>query len=66
MPKDQYPQKCSICGAAMNNIHQTHNALPINEGRCCSVCNDTIVIPARFARIFRSFKAGNEAKRSDT
>jgi len=24
-----------------------HNAEPVNDGRCCTVCNDTVVIPAR-------------------
>ena len=24
-----------------------HNALPVAEGRCCSKCNDNIVIPTR-------------------
>ena len=24
-----------------------HNAEPVNDGRCCDVCNDTVVIPAR-------------------
>ena len=30
-----------------------HNAEPINEGRCCEKCNDTIVTPMRL-REFQS------------
>lgn len=26
---------------------QSHNAQPIRNGRCCSLCNDAIVIPTR-------------------
>jgi hypothetical protein len=41
---------CSICfrpipskrGWTLGN-----NAAPVNEGRCCDICNDTVVIPAR-------------------
>ena len=49
--------KCSVC---KNNIEEQkhpvtgkvfwskgHNANPVNDGRCCDVCNDTIVIPRR-------------------
>lgn len=38
--------KCSI-----NPKHRYenwgNNAEPVNEGRCCDYCNDTVVIPAR-------------------
>lgn len=39
---------CSICG---KKIHPTfsNNADPVNKGRCCSICNRSIVIPARIA-----------------
>ena len=38
-------QICSIC----NNIFEDfgNNAKPINNGRCCNICNQTIVIPER-------------------
>ena len=49
--------KCSICE---DNIEEQehpitgeifwnkgHNAEPINDGRCCDICNDTIVIVKR-------------------
>ena len=43
--------KCSICGAIMRGIHETHNPEPIKpcEERCCGDCNSLKVIPARLA-----------------
>jgi hypothetical protein len=26
-----------------------HNAQPVKDGRCCSVCNNVVVIPERLA-----------------
>ena len=44
--------KCSICKDKikpdLNGWGGGHNADPINDGRCCGVCNDTIVTPTRF------------------
>jgi hypothetical protein len=42
--------KCSICGNIITGGHGwdgSHNADPINDGRCCDQCNQTVVIPAR-------------------
>ena len=43
--------KCSICGDAIEpeatGWDQGHNAQPVNDGRCCSWCNGTVVIPQR-------------------
>lgn len=52
---------CSICGNPIdvqtyrNRIvwTQGHNAQPVNDGRCCSYCNDTVVIPRRIKDTFR-------------
>lgn len=41
--------KCSICGYLINE-NESHNAQPINNGRCCEVCNMTVVIPKRVER----------------
>lgn len=40
---------CSICGQPINvkDIYDDNNAQPINDGRCCGVCNATVVFPAR-------------------
>jgi hypothetical protein len=37
--------KCKICNKAI--FGHGHNAQPIANGRCCDVCQDTKVIPAR-------------------
>ena len=45
--------KCSICGndigIQLGGWDQGNNAQPINSGRCCSHCNDTVVIPQRLS-----------------
>ena len=48
--RDAAHPKCSICEKAL--IYKCgHNALPINDGRCCSDCNNMFVIPARIMRL---------------
>jgi hypothetical protein len=48
--------KCSICKEEIDIQYtpegkpfwtEGHNAEPINNGRCCTNCNETVVIPAR-------------------
>ena len=45
--------KCSICTSEIdiqaNGYEGGHNAFPISNGRCCTKCNDTEVIPMRMA-----------------
>jgi hypothetical protein len=45
--------KCSICTSEIdvqaNGYGGGHNAMPIANGRCCTKCNDTEVIPMRMA-----------------
>ena len=47
--------KCSICtneiDVQANGYEGGHNAFPISNGRCCTKCNDTEVIPMRMAFI---------------
>lgn len=38
--------KCSICGREIES-RKANNSAPINDGKCCEMCNRTIVIPAR-------------------
>ncbi len=38
-------KKCSICGRPY--IGFGNNAEPVNNGRCCGLCNDTVVTPRR-------------------
>ena len=43
--------KCSICSKEIkpdsNGWAGGHNPWPINEGKCCGKCNDTVVVPRR-------------------
>ena len=52
--------KCCICKEEIdkqifpksNTVWKKgHNAQPIKDGRCCSNCNNTVVIPERFKRL---------------
>jgi hypothetical protein len=38
-------KQCSICLRHFTEFG--NSAWPINNGRCCNVCNDNVVIPAR-------------------
>jgi hypothetical protein len=49
MTKKSKRQVCSICRLAF--VEFGNNAWPINKGRCCNICNDTVVIPARLRMI---------------
>ena len=46
---------CSICGkkipTELDGWSIGNNAEPINDGRCCNECNETVVIPARIKQI---------------
>lgn len=53
------PKFCSICTEPIDKQRledgtvywdQGHNAEPINHGRCCSSCNNSVVLPARLAQ----------------
>ena len=43
--------KCSICGDKHDDPYG-HNAEPINDGRCCTVCNFDVVLPTRIRLMF--------------
>jgi len=52
-------KKCSICGdkiypELISGWDKGHNADPINKGRCCSICNDTVVLPQRMVLCFKN------------
>ena len=46
---------CSICGNIIgidkNGWSQGNNAKPINDGRCCHLCDCMIVIPIRIMNV---------------
>ena len=43
-------EECSICKGAINDPYG-HNAQPLNDGRCCDICNTQFVIPERIKRV---------------
>jgi len=53
--------KCSICKEEIDKQYHNgemfwdkgHNAQPINDGRCCTKCNNEVVIPTRIGMHFR-------------
>ena len=50
---------CCICGELNDGpFSMDHNAHPVIIGRCCGVCNETIVIPARLKQ-FTEQNRGN-------
>lgn len=48
---------CVICGGALNDPygHNPEPIVPFEEGRCCTDCNGSKVIPARIfiAKLFK-------------
>lgn len=58
---------CSICKKEIDKQYspisgktydEGHNAQPINNGRCCSFCNVTKVIPARIREAYNIDEKG--------
>jgi hypothetical protein len=47
--------KCSICKNEIIGEHG-HNAEPINNGKCCDMCNRKIVIPFRIKQTTENSK----------
>lgn len=53
--------KCVLCGDKI--FGWGNNPSPLaTKGKCCEICNDTRVIPARLAMMFRS--RNDEQKRN--
>ena len=51
---------CTICGRTIDWLRNSdgevywkegHNAWPLTNGKCCSTCNETKVIPTRFMNL---------------
>lgn len=47
--------KCSICAEDIG-YRSGHTAWPVNDGRCCDLCNDMFVIPARLLAVMQHTK----------
>lgn len=58
---------CSICSKPIDvdeiGWDKGHNAMPINDGRCCTSCNEKEVIPARktISRFLKSYGGNSTA-----
>ena len=60
-PMKKVTLNCSICKEKIdeqiikntNKVYWTegHNAEPINDGRCCTSCNNAVVVPLRVLRL---------------
>lgn len=65
--------KCSICGGPIIPLKvkgkiiwsKGNNAEPINSGRCCDVCNFTVVFPARLANISKQTVFKKEGEKNE-
>ena len=50
---------CSICGKASGDPSRPidnvwgNNAWPVNDGKCCDLCNSMIVTPRRIVDVYR-------------
>ena len=42
---------CSICEKEIKDLYP-HNAEPVADGKCCTRCNNTKVLPARLAAVY--------------
>lgn len=59
---DEYPQDCVLCGASVPSVLVSHNPAPLaTEGRCCSLCNYSRVIPERVAQMLEGDKCESES-----
>jgi len=55
--------KCSICEKEIKDLYP-HNADPVTDGKCCTHCNNTKVIPARLATVY-NYKPEKQIKNDD-
>ena len=47
-------ETCSLCSAEIKDFRDSHNPYPLainSKDRCCSVCNNTVVLDARLSKI---------------
>jgi hypothetical protein len=56
---------CSICMREFSpaicfndwTLQHGNNAAPVNTGKCCDICDETVVLPARIKAFGRSSKS---------
>jgi len=42
---------CSLCDVIITDARDSHNAMPLNDSRCCEKCNHQKVFPTRISLI---------------
>ena len=50
---------CCLCGEVIEDYMESHNPEPLCESvndRCCNLCNDFVVIPARMEQMLSANK----------
>jgi len=64
-------RECSICtapidvqGTKSGTWYAGHSSWPVNEGRCCTWCNNAVVIPFRVA-LMADIKIAKEMTNED-
>ena len=45
--------QCSICSGS---VTEGHKAEPVNDGWCCTSCNENVVMRARLQKIFPNLR----------
>jgi hypothetical protein len=56
--------RCSICQHVVSTetcfddwtLKYGNNAAPVNDGKCCDICNERVVVPARLVRVALAHK----------
>jgi hypothetical protein len=41
--------ECSLCDVVITDARESHNAMPLNDSRCCASCNNEKVILSRIS-----------------
>ena len=44
---------CSICNMPLDNYG--YDADPINDGRCCKICSQDVVLPIQMKLVYKDF-----------
>ncbi len=47
--------KCTICDGPLDDQYG-NNAEPVSKGKCCNICNATVVVPARINRVVKIYE----------
>ena len=60
---------CSICGDTIkpeeSGWDKGHNAEPANSGRCCTICNDVVVLPLRLKSVTAALTAARKESQTN-